>query len=126
MLAKGEGIISLARGFTATGAEGIVAGLWDMNDEITATLMGDFYKELSAGKNPAPALRQAKLKWLRDNKAQQFQKLPYFWAGMVYSGDNQSVVINPQEKKYKWIWMIAVIAVILSLIFFIKKHARFT
>lgn len=42
MLAKGEGIISLARGFTAAGAGGIVAGMWDMNDETTASLMGSF------------------------------------------------------------------------------------
>ena len=120
MLAKGEGIISLARGFTATGAAGIIAGLWDMNDETTATLMGTFYKLLSSGQSPAGALHNAKLQWLQNKNSQQFQKLPYFWAGMVYSGDNNPVEINHQKKSLKW-WWIAVVAAIAGLIFFIKK-----
>ena len=120
MLAKGEGIISLARGFTATGAAGIVAGLWDMNDETTATLMGSFYSLLSAGQSPATALYHAKLQWLQNKNGEQFQKLPYYWAGMVYSGDNSRVEISQQKNSAKW-WWIAVVAAIAGLIFFIKK-----
>ena len=120
MLAKGEGIISLARGFTATGAAGIVAGLWDMNDETTATLMGSFYSLLSSGQSPATALYHAKLQWLQNKNGQQFQKLPYYWAGMVYSGDNSRVEINKQKNSAKW-WWIAVVTAIAGLIFFIKK-----
>ena len=120
MLAKGEGIISLARGFTATGAAGIVAGLWDMNDETTATLMGSFYSLLSSGQSPATALYHAKLQWLQNKNGQQFQKLPYYWAGMVYSGDNDPVEINIKKDFSKW-WWLAVIAAITGLIFFIKK-----
>lgn len=120
MLAKGEGIISLARGFTATGAAGIVAGLWDMNDETTATLMGSFYSLLSSGQNPATALHDAKLQWLQNKNGGQFQKLPYYWAGMVYSGDNNRVEISQQKKSLNW-WWITVVAAIAGLIFFIKK-----
>ena len=121
MLAKGEGIISLARGFTATGAAGIVAGLWDMNDETTASLMGSFYKFLSSGQNPAAALRQAKMQWLQNKNGQQFQKLPYFWAGMVYSGDNNPVEINTQKNISTW-WWIVVVAAIAGSIYLIKKR----
>ena len=64
LLAEGEGIISLARGFMATGVGGIVAGLWNMNDETTAKLVGDFYKGLAKGNPPATALHNAKIKWL--------------------------------------------------------------
>ncbi|MEP7238477.1 MAG: CHAT domain-containing tetratricopeptide repeat protein [Ferruginibacter sp.] len=120
MLAKGEGIISLARGFTATGAAGIVAGLWDMNDETTASLMGSFYKLLRSGQSPASALQHAKLQWLQNKNAQQFQKLPYFWAGMVYSGDNDAVEINIKKSISIW-WLIAVVAALAGLIFIIKK-----
>ena len=120
MLAKGEGIISLARGFTATGAAGIVAGLWDMNDETTASLMGSFYKLLGSGQSPANALHHAKLQWLQDKNGQQFQKLPYFWAGMVYSGDNDPVQINTQKNTSAW-WWAAIVAAIAVLIYFIKK-----
>jgi CHAT domain-containing protein len=122
MLAKGEGIISLARGFTATGAAGIVAGLWDMNDETTATLMGSFYSLLSSGQSPATALHNAKQQWLQNKSGQQFQKLPYYWAGMVYSGDNSRIEINQQKKSLKWLWVVAVSA-LAGLIFFIKKKS---
>jgi CHAT domain-containing protein len=119
MVASGEGIISLARGFTATGAAGIVAGLWDMNDETTAILMETFYKELSSGKNPATALQHAKLQWLQQQNGQQFQKLPYYWAGMVYSGDNEPVEINLPKNYSKWWWLFAF--VITGILFFLLK-----
>lgn len=120
MLSKGEGIISLARGFTTTGTAGIVAGLWDMNDETTALLMGSFYKSLSDGQNPANALHNAKLQWLQGQNGLQFQKLPYFWAGMVYSGDNKSVQVKPGAGNFIW-WLIAGFAVLAALLYLIKK-----
>ena len=120
MLAKGEGIISLARGFTATGAAGIVAGLWDMNDETTASLMATFYRLLSSGQSPAAALRNAKLQWLQNKSRQEFQKLPYFWAGMVYSGDNDRVEISIQKNISTW-WWILIVAALAGLIYLIKK-----
>ncbi len=124
MLAKGEGIISLARGFTASGAAGIVAGLWDMNDETTATLMGTFYKLLSSGQSPAGALHNAKLQWLQDQNGQQLQKLPYYWAGMVYSGDNRPLEIIQKTTYSKW-WLLAMVVAGGGLIFFIKKKRMF-
>ena len=122
MLAKGEGIISLARGFTATGAAGIVAGLWDVNDETTATLMGSFYKLLSSGQNPATALQQAKLNWLKQAGRQQFHKLPYYWASMVYYGDNNAVEINRQSLLVKYWWIAALITA--GIIFFFIKRKK--
>jgi hypothetical protein len=124
MLAKGEGIISLARGFTATGAGGIVAGLWDMNDETTATLMSSFYTLLSTGENPATALRKAKLQWLQQQEGQQFQKLPYYWAGMVYSGDNKRVKISRQSNESKWKWIV-IFVILAGIIYLIKKEKLF-
>ena len=120
MLAQGEGIISLARGFTSTGAAGIVAGLWDMNDETTATLMGTFYRQLAIDHQPANALHTAKLQWLQQKKGQQFQMLPYFWAGMIYSGDNQPVEIK-QKNTFSQLWWIAAIAFAVIIIFFGRR-----
>ena len=123
MLAKGEGIISLARGFTATGAAGIVAGLWDMNDETTAILMGSFYKLLSSGQNPAAALHHAKLQWLQQKNAQQFQMLPYFWAGMVYSGDNRPVEMKQKSPLTVLWWIAAIVVAAIVIIFRWRKKA---
>ena len=123
MLAKGEGIISLARGFTATGAAGIIAGLWDMNDETTATLMGTFYRQLAIDHQPANALHKAKMQWLQQKTEHQFQKLPYFWAGMVYSGDNQPVEMKEKNASSKWWWVTAVVAICILFLFLKRKPA---
>jgi CHAT domain-containing protein len=120
MLAQGEGIISLARGFTSTGAAGIVAGLWDMNDEATATLMGIFYRQLAIEHKPATALHKVKLQWLQQKNEQQFQKLPYFWAGMVYSGDNCAVEMK-QKKTLTDLWWIAAIIITGMVIYFRRR-----
>ena len=124
MLAKGEGIISLARGFTATGAAGIIGGLWDMNDETTATLMGMFYEKLGTGHHPADALYDAKLQWLKQQGVQQFQKLPYFWAGMVYSGDNEPVALAQKNGSTKWWWWMSAVGAVLIAILFWRRSIR--
>ncbi len=120
MLAEGEGIISLARGFTATGAAGIVAGLWNMNDEATATLVGIFYRQLVANNRPADALHAAKLQWLQEKNGQDLQKLPYFWAGMIYSGDNLPVDIHKKNGPGKLWWVAAVVAA--SLVYYFRRR----
>ncbi len=120
ILAEGEGIISLARGFTAAGAAGIVAGLWNVNDETTAKLMGMFYRHLNEEQNPATALHNAKLQWLDQKSGQQFEKLPYFWAGMVYSGDNLPVQIE-SKKPFNKLWWIGLLAVAGLLYLFLRR-----
>ncbi len=121
MLAEGEGIISLARGFTATGAEGIVAGLWNMNDEAAAQLAATFYSRLASGDLPAAALREAKLQWLHRQKGESFQKLPYFWAGMVYSGDNRKVEVEKKNGIMRVWWLAIGVVGFLGLIFYLRK-----
>lgn len=120
MLAEGEGIISLARGFIATGAGGIVAGLWNMNDESTAQLMGKFYEELAKDHQPAGALHAAKLQWLQQQSVQSIQKLPYYWAGLIYSGDNEPVYIE-KSKPSNIVWIAVAIAATLMVVYFGKK-----
>jgi CHAT domain-containing protein len=115
MLAEGEGIISLARGFMASGAAGIVAGLWNMNDEATAVMMGSFYRHLITDQLPANALHASKLKWLQA-PGQALQKLPYFWAGMVYSGANDPVIIRQKNTGRKQWWIPALVVFLLLII----------
>src|SRR5206468_828178 len=46
---EGEGVQSLAVAFLDAGARSVVASLWNVNDERTATFMEAFYRHLSAG-----------------------------------------------------------------------------
>lgn len=122
MLAEGEGIVSLARGFTASGAGGIVASLWNLNDESTAMLMQDFYSRLTRGTTPANALFAVKKQWLERGHEQSFRKLPYFWAGLIYSGNDRPVTIAKRSGTMTALKIAGVALVMLALAYVIIRH----
>jgi CHAT domain-containing protein/Tfp pilus assembly protein PilF len=72
---SGEGLVGFAWAFLRAGSERVIAGLWDVDDRSTAALMEAFYAGLAKGAPPAAALREAKLKLIK----QGFPK-PYYWA----------------------------------------------
>jgi CHAT domain-containing protein len=59
------GMSSLARAFLTAGARGVVASLWEIDDDDAAPLFLRFHQELRAGVRPAQALRAAQLAMLR-------------------------------------------------------------
>ncbi len=77
----GEGLVGLAWVFLQTGAHGVIAGLWDANDDATADLMTDLYTRISKGELPAPALREAKLAMIHSHS--HFDR-PYYWGPFQY------------------------------------------
>jgi CHAT domain-containing protein/tetratricopeptide (TPR) repeat protein len=83
-LAKGEGILSILRAFNYAGAQKIVYSLWQLNDEPTATLMVEFYKQiLQKNLNYRTALHQAKIKLSQDSRLAS----PRNWGGVVLMGE---------------------------------------
>lgn len=81
---RGEGLISLTRGFMYAGAPRVVASLWNVDDAATAELMANFYSlMLRTGQRPAEALRNAQLELLKQKRWRQ----PYFWAAFVIQGE---------------------------------------
>ena len=65
--AGGEGLLGLQRSFQAAGARAVVASLWQVPDEETKALMGEFYTNLWQKKlSPLESLRQAQLAMLRN------------------------------------------------------------
>ena len=89
-LQKGEGIISLARGFSYAGAKSIITSLWRVNDESTKDLMVGFYEHLKAGKTKDEALQLCKLDYL--GAVQHGKAHPYYWSGFIGIGDMSSIV----------------------------------
>lgn len=82
---KGEGVISLARGFAYGGAKSVVNSLWNANDASTSEIMTNFYKNLSEGQAKDEALRNAKLSYLES--APPSRRHPYYWATFIATGD---------------------------------------
>ena len=81
---KGEGLMSMVRGFMYSGTPRVLASLWKVDDESTAELMKEFYKELLQNKRtPAAALRQAQITQMQKKS----RRSPYYWAGFQLQGE---------------------------------------
>jgi CHAT domain-containing protein/Tfp pilus assembly protein PilF len=81
---KGEGLMSLVRGFMYSGTPRVLASLWKVDDEATAELMTEFYKELlQKNRTPAAALRQAQITQM----GKKSRRSPYYWAGFQLQGE---------------------------------------
>jgi CHAT domain-containing protein/Tfp pilus assembly protein PilF len=83
---KGEGLISLMRGFMSAGARRVAATLWEVDDEATTELMRQFYLNMLRDRRqtvPA-ALRSAQLS-LHGRKDRWGN--PFYWAGFVVQGE---------------------------------------
>ncbi|WEK35058.1 MAG: CHAT domain-containing protein [Candidatus Pseudobacter hemicellulosilyticus] len=107
LLMEGEGVNSLSRGFTAAGAGGVVSGLWNVNDEAATEIMALFYKALEAGDDPALALHRSREQWLEAHAGNPQLQLPYYWAGLQYSGHLLPVYFGEKGlRRYYW-WLTA-------------------
>jgi CHAT domain-containing protein len=61
-VAGGEGVLGLQRAFHIAGTRNVIASLWQVDDEVTSSLMHRFFLELwRKKKNPMEALREAQL-----------------------------------------------------------------
>lgn len=84
-LQRGEGVMSMARGFIYAGCPSIVMTLWQVEDKSGVKIMDDFYYYLSKGKRKDIALRMAKLNHL--NNSDPLTSHPHFWLGYVNIGN---------------------------------------
>lgn len=95
----GDGVQGLAQAFLHAGARSVVASLWNVNDERTATFMAAFYRHLAEHGSRAEALRAAKL----DLLAQSSTAAPRFWAPFVLIGEDVGPVqIGPPDAPMRW------------------------
>ncbi len=80
---RGDGLVSLARGFLYAGASQLLVSLWSVDDEATAELMAELYRGLLVrGEPAAAALRSAQLRM----RGHERWSAPYYWAGFVLQG----------------------------------------
>lgn len=100
-LKRGEGIMSLARGFFYSGAESVVSSLWPVNDNVGKEILIKFYQNLDQGDTKSKALQKAKLKYL-NTVSEKKLKHPYYWAGFVVLGNNEP--LNDDQRSL-WYFM---------------------
>ena len=117
-LQKGQGMMSLSKGFYYAGAKSLVTTLWKINDKSNVSLMDYFYENLSEGKSKTEALRNAKLKYL-ENTEDELLKHPYYWAGFVVSGNVEPL----QSSNPLWLWALLALLIFVSLWYLKKKKS---
>jgi len=84
---SGEGLVGLSWAFLRAGAHNVIGALWEVSDASTPQLMDALYGELSQGKDPATALRDAKLSLLHSSDTNSVFKKPFYWAPFqLYAG----------------------------------------
>jgi CHAT domain-containing protein len=79
-IALGEGVTGLARAFLGAGARGVLCSLWTLDDAEATETMLEIYRSILAGKEPAVALREAKLKMIHAGWP------PFRWAPLILIG----------------------------------------
>jgi CHAT domain-containing protein len=74
-----EGVFGLARALRTAGARNVLVTLWKLNDGEAHEFMVDFYKRLLTQNHsdPAKALRDTQLSWMKDNRRDPRAWAPY-------------------------------------------------
>lgn len=88
-LIRGEGVMSLAKGFFYAGVPSAVMSLWSIDDCATASLMDSFFAHLRQGEDKDVALQKARMAYLQ--QADKLHRHPYYWAAFVQVGHTQAL-----------------------------------
>ena len=80
VVAAGDELLGLVRGFLRAGAKSLMLSLWDIHDRTAAGLMRAFYAHWQRQPNQAAAL-QAAMQEIRERHPH-----PYFWAPFILTG----------------------------------------
>ncbi|KAB2879980.1 CHAT domain-containing protein [bacterium] len=111
---KGEGMMSLARGFVYAGCPSVVMSLWAIDDKSTSVIVNKFYEGLAQGSSKDAALRDAKLFFI--NSRDPVLSNPYYWAGLVTIGDTKPLKLTPPGDDGGY-WFFSLVAVIFVVTF---------
>ncbi|MBU2939427.1 CHAT domain-containing protein [Lacinutrix sp. C3R15] len=118
-LKRGEGFMSLARGFYFSGASSISSTLWKINDASALNIMDAFYKNLSKKETKNVALQNAQVEFIHTNKENALVH-PYYWSGFVISGNTNALVTG---SNFIWYLLGAATFIIIALAY--KKRRKF-
>ena len=100
-IVRGAGLVSIGRAFQYSGALSAIQTLWNINDQKTTELFGNFYRNLKDGATKQTALSHAKRQFLREND--HYHAHPYFWAAPVLYGNTSELYHN--TTLFSWIAM---------------------
>lgn len=118
-LRKGEGAMSISRGFQSAGANNVLFSLWNVNDLSTASIMSNIYNSIEKN-SVAKANKLSKVNYLNNDEISNSKKSPYYWASFVYYGENE---LYKKEGQSYFIYLIIVFLTLLIYILYGRKFA---
>jgi len=86
---RGEGVMSIARGFRYAGCPSLIMSLWKISDKRSADIMSRFYSAISKGSRIDDALATAKRSYLAEIDI--LNSHPFYWAAFLSVGDTSPV-----------------------------------
>ncbi len=99
---QGEGVYSLARGFSYAGSNGVFTGLWKLNETPTFEITKHFYHNLQKNGDVEQAFHQAKRDFLQNQD--NLTAHPSYWAG--------TILINNSRERKKYDTLVAIFLVV--------------
>ncbi len=118
-LEKGEGVMSLARGFCTAGVPATLTSLWSVDERATQLIMSNFYNQLNKGDTQTEALQAAKLDFLHDSDI--LHQHPYYWAGFIHVGASDRLSLSG---KPGWVWAMAALIFMLLILWIFKPENK--
>ena len=119
-LQKGEGVMSLARGFFYAGCPSIIMTLWNVEDISSSGIMIEFYRNLKNGFSKDEALRKAKVSYI--SGADPLKAHPYFWLGYVSIG-KQTPLFKTKAGYFVGLIIFVFLAIVLEKWYFKRKKS---
>ena len=108
-LTSGDGMLSLAYGFSYAGCASTVNTLWQVDDRANSELTANFLDRLAAGEERSAALRSAKLAWLEEASVEL--RHPYYWSGLVLQGREGVVDLRRRGGLPWWGWLVTLVGI---------------
>lgn len=113
---SGEGIFSIARGFSSIGIPAVAATLWKADENTIYEISALFNKQLASGAEKDKALQSAKLQFLENHSGEK--RLPCYWASLILVGDTNAVLLSKKRDNYFFPMLSAAIIVLSAILIF--------
>lgn len=115
---NGEGIYSLARGFSAAGIPAVAATQWTADEAAIYAISRTFNELISNGMNKDEALQKAKLDYMF--KDRRGGLLPCYWADMILIGNAEPVQFSGRSNS-KWVLTVIIVGFLIFAILLIYR-----
>ncbi len=116
---KGEGLLSLSKGFLQAGSKCIQSSLWAIDDYSSSEIIKGMFSRLKTGSSKSEALRNSKLSFLE--KADDLRVHPYYWAGIIQTGEDAPLFDDKSSLFSSQYFLYALGLIVLFIIAFVVR-----